>query len=469
LARSRIGSWCRRAPFIFAALALLLAACNPFRPAPRTPQSGLLPETYSIGDGLEMPQARWWEDFREPELNALVAAGLDANLTLSQAWARLDQARAVAVQAGAARYPDLTGFGEAGRSYRHSGGTSLLRDGNADYTLGLMSRYEIDLWGKVASGREAAVLQSAAAREELQAAAVTVAAEVTRLWAGVISERMQLRLLEQQLEGNRIYLELVELRFRMALGTALDVFQQRQVVERVQAEIPLVEERRQLLLHQLALLLGLPPQKAPDINRSTLPSPSALPAAGLPADLLELRPDVKAAQLRLEAADWQVAAARADRLPSINLSADLRLSAESADQLWDSWFLNLAAGLTAPLLDGRRRAAEVERTRAVVEENLSRYRETVLTAVKEVEDALVTEDSLRRHITAIERELQAGRSALEEAIERYRKGLNDYLPVLTQLVLVQGLERDLVRRSAELLTARIGLYRALGGRWIETM
>jgi outer membrane protein TolC len=122
-----------------------------------------------------------------------------------------------------------------------------------------------------------------------------------------------------------------------------------------------------------------------------------------------------------------------------------------------------------PIIDGQRRAAEVDRTRAVADENLAIYRDTVLTAIKEVEDALISESKQQEHIEGLQQVIATARRALAEAGLRYRKGLNDYLPVLTQLLTVQGLERDLIRRQASLLFARVSLYRALGGTWTENL
>jgi outer membrane protein TolC len=264
-------------------------------------------------------------------------------------------------------------------------------------------------------------------------------------------------------------LELVELRFRNAMVSALDVYQQKQVLENVKAEIPLVEEREQLLLNELAVLLGKPAMTALNISRNEFPDLAPLPPTGLPADLLAVRPDIRAAGLDLQAADWQVAAARANRLPAISLTARARYGEGDLDVLFDNWLLSLAASLTAPILDGGRRAAEVDRTRAVVDERLAIYRNTVLEAVKEVEDALVSEAKQRKHIEGLYEVKAAASQALEEAGMRYRNGLNDYLPVLTQLLTVQGLERDLIRREAELIGTRIQLYRALGGTWTEDL
>ena len=333
--------------------------------------------------------------------------------------------------------------------------------------MGLTSSYEIDLWGRIRSEHEAARLEATASGEDVRAAAITVAAEVAERWIGVISQRMQKRLLLRQLQTNQTYLDLVELRFRKAMLSALDVYQQRQVVSGVKAQIPLVEAQEKMLLYELALLLGKPPGSPMTISRRELPELKEIPAPGIPADLLANRPDIRAAGLRLRAADWQVAAARANRLPSLTLTANTMVGPAKVDLVFDNWLLSLASNLVAPILDGNRRAAEVDRTEAVVDERLWAYREKVLTGIKEVEDVLVLEEKQRAHIRALETQIQNAERALDEAREQYRKGIADYLPVLTQLLSVQRLERDLIEKRAQLLLDRVGLYRALGGTWIQ--
>ncbi|MEJ2158694.1 MAG: TolC family protein [Desulfobacteraceae bacterium] len=171
----------------------------------------------------------------------------------------------------------------------------------------------------------------------------------------------------------------------------------------------------------------------------------------------------------MEGSDWDAAAARADRLPALRLTAGAAYQADELNLLFDNWLINLAANISAPLVDGRRRKAEVDRRMAVVEENLAAYRQTVLTAIREVEDALVGEEKLQAHLKGLSEQLSAAQNALNEARSRYRNGLSDYLPVLTQLLTVQNLERTIIQRKAELLVSRVDLYRALGGTWMESL
>jgi multidrug efflux system outer membrane protein len=445
---------------------VFFAGCQPFKPKTRSLDHEV-PSQFSLYSGDVDSDLRWWESFQDPELNRLVESALAGNFSIQAAWARLRQAQALAVQAGAARFPDLTGNADylKGRQRSEIGGETSFEDAS----VGLVSRYEIDLWGRVRAQHRSVLLQAEASRQDLNAAAVTIAAEVARRWIGILSQRMQNALLQEQLRINRMLLELVELRFRNALVSALDVFQQKQLVENVQAEIPLVEQEEQLLMHQLAVLLGKPPRADLQIGRIQLPELTPLPPDGLPADMLSARPDVIAAGLRLQAADWQIAEARANRLPALSLTARARYGEGDLEAIFDNWLLSLAANLTLPIVDGGRRRAEVDRTRAVADENLAAYRDAVFSAVKEVEDALLQETKQTQHIERLRQAADTARRALEEAGVRYRKGLNDYLPVLTQLLSVQNLERDLIRKQANLLTARVGLFRALGGNWPSEM
>jgi NodT family efflux transporter outer membrane factor (OMF) lipoprotein len=444
---------------------MLLAACSPFQLAARTDAPGELPDAYALYSAEARSPLPWWDAMDSPELNRLVDAALADNFSLSEAWYRLQQARAAAVQAGAGLYPELDAFGSAETNRSDSAGRSGGSVGSQNYELGLTASYEIDLWGRVKSQREAALLDVKATEADLHAAAVSLAAEVASRWVQILSQRLQKQLLEEQLASNSTFLELIELRFRKAMVSALDVYQQKQVVENVRAKIPLVEAETQLLMHELAVLLGRPPRSELELNQNQMPTIGQLPSLGLPADLLAARPDVRAAGMRLRAADWQLAEARANRLPALRIGAGAQYGPEELDLLFDTWLLRLAANLTAPIFDAGRRAAEVDRIQAAVDENLWAYRRVVLTAVKEVEDALARETRQREHIEALKAVMTAARSGLREAIDRYRNGLSDYLPVLTQLLTVQDLEQNMIAQNEQLILYRIGLYRALGGQW----
>jgi len=457
--------------FICAMFAVsFLLSCSPFTVPDRSTSPEVLPAAFSLGDAVTASAQRWWFAFESPQLNTLIEEALAENLSLRSQWARLERTQALAVKAGSNLMPSISGEASASSTRTHgeradNGGSSE----NQNYSLGLFASYELDLWGRVRAEVKSADLEANASREDLNAAAMTIAGEVARRWIGILARQQEIQLLRKQLANNQIYLELVELRFQKSLASALDVMQQKQLVERVQALIPLSEMEEQLLRNELAVLTGRLPNELPDISQQPLPVLTTQPVTGIPAQLLDNRPDILAALNRLEAADQDLVVAKADRLPAIRLTGSAVYNSSELDRIFDNWLLNLAASLTAPLIDGGRRQAEVAVTTAAVKEQLALYQQTVLTAVQEVEGALVREDKIRENIQGTEKQLYTAKTALTEARARYVNGLNDYLPVLTQLLSVQNLEMDLIARSEDLLGARVSLYRSIGGTWTNEL
>ncbi len=420
-----------------------------------------LPERFSLyAPNSPAVSARWWESFETPALSALVDEALTSSPTIQQAWARLAQANAVATMAGASRFPSLDVSASAANNRNMDARTST-----ESYSLGLNTSYEMDLWGRIESATEAAALDREATREQLHTVAITLATQTALRWTDIVAQTLQTTLLHQQIESNKTALELVELRFRKSQATALDVYQQRQALAAAEARIPMAQLREELLRNELAVLLGRADVQSLVVHDAKLPRISGIPHMGLPADVLAHRPDVREAGLRLRAADWRVSAARADRLPAIRLTASAEYNSAAFADLFDNWFANVAGSVVGPIFEGGRRKVEVERTRAVVDERLATYRSTVLNAMKDVEDALVSEQKQRDYIVALDRNLAASRSSHDEALHRYRNGLIDYLPVLVERVGLQTLERDRVAAQRDLLRHRINLYGALGGAW----
>jgi outer membrane protein, multidrug efflux system len=446
-----------------------LFACKHFRPEPFPSLTRLIPENFSTFTSDPEPGLKWWETFEDPELNGLIEDAFSDNLNLHALWARIQQARALSVIVGADLYPDL--FATAGtlHSRRQTENGSFPSNTTRDYSLDLSSTYELDIWGKNIAGKQAAVQIAEAGEQDFGAAAVILAAEITERWLQIISQSMQLRLLNDQLQNNETILELIKLRFRQAMVSVLDIYQQQQVIDNIRAQVPLVEARKRRLNNELSILLGKAPQGSLEILRTDLPELAPMPPFGIPADLLENRPDIRAAQFRLKSAGWNLAAAKANRLPNIFFSARGGFSSRHLDLLLDNWLLSLASTLTAPIFDGNLRAAEVERSKAFEDENLAIYRQTVLTAIREVEDALVTESTQMEHIERLKQVIDTARKALDQASIRYRHGLNDYLPVLTQILTVQDLERNFIDQQTILLVNRVDLFRALGATWTSEL
>ena len=455
-------------PTIVLTAAVFTSSCAHFKPDREWRDEASLPDTFSLYEASRRGTDLWWQHLGSPELDVLVNEALTQGFTIQEADARLRQAMAQARRDRAALVPNVNGVADASATRRElseQGGDGTIEA----YGIGLaLASYEVDLWGRVRSLASASGLQAEASREDFNTAAITLSAQVTEAWVRLISERMTQRLLREQTEINATVLELLRLRFRNSMSSALAIYQQEQVLRESEAALPLSEAREAALKNQLAILLGRPAGSAPLVATLDLPALPPQPPVGVPADLLANRPDIRSSGLRLQSADYQLAAARADRLPALRISAGARYEAGTLELLFDNWALNLAGNLTAPLIDGGRRRAEVDRSVAVTDERLVAYRRTVANAFREVEDALVNETKQAEHIAGLTAQLSAATSALDEAQSRYRNGLSDYLPVLTQILAVQRIERALIGQRVQLGLYRIALCRALGGTWADS-
>jgi len=444
---------------LLAALAAL-PSCAP--QAVRVESPAEVPDAFSATGEAATPE-QWWTTLDDAVLNRLVAAALRDNFSIRQAWDRLDQARALAEQAGAPLLPALDGTAGVSRTAVET--RPLPRAYTTEVALGLATSYEVDLWGRVRSTADAARLDAYATAGDLQAAAITLSAQIAAVWYQLVEAHGQLLLLDDQIATNEKYLELIQVRFGQGLVLASDVLQQKELVEQTRGERVLVESAIGVLQHQLAVLLGRPPGGLDAEAPKILPSLPPLPQTGLPATLVRRRPDVQAAELRVQAADRRVAAAVADQFPRLSLTVTAETSAERVRDLFDNWMANVAANIVAPLFDAGRRGAEVQRTRAVVSERLNAYGETVLISFQEVEDALVQEAKQARYVESLRQQLDLSREATNRVRDIYSTTGQDFLRYLTTLLGYQRLQRTYLAAQHNLVLFRIDLYRALAGGW----
>ena len=219
----------------------------------------------------------------------------------------------------------------------------------------------------------------------------------------------------------------------------------------------------------LALLTGKSSLETDELNQSVFPQLQPVPVVGIPADLLAQRPDIRSAGIRLKSSEWEVSAAKADRLPALKLTASNTNSGDEVGSIFDNWLLNLAANLTGPIFDGFRREAEVARVKAIVDERLAAYRKTVLTAVAEVEDALTEEDQYTRTVTSLENQIRLSEETMREARRRYINGSTDFVNVLKEELNYLQLQQDIIKAREQMIAARIHLHKALGGTWLDKL
>ena len=428
-----------------------------------------IPEVYGAAQAqTAQPQgnAKWWLTFNDPQLNALMDKAFEHNLDLAQYVARLRQALALSRQRQADRLPSINLEGSAGRSQQVTVAGEAV--GNR-YGYSLAAGYEVDLWRKVSSRARARSLEAGATRQDLHALYLTLSAQVADNYFILVEQRARLRLIDQTIAARSENLELAELRYREGMVSALDLYQARQNLANARSQRPDVEATLATTAHALAVLTGGYPTQTIGGPLDELPDlPDAFPL-GLPSELLRQRPDIQAAMLRLEAGDYDIAVAVADRFPSINLVADYGYTKTDAGSVLSGTVWDLVANLTMPLVDFNRRKAEVERTEAVYAERLAAYQHTVLAAFQEVEDALVANRQSKQAIARISAEVLAAEDALRLSKAEYTDGLSTYLPVLTAQTTHFDSQTRLLTARRRLISARISLARALGGHWMTDM
>lgn len=406
----------------------------------------------------------WWTTFPEPTLHNAIEQVLAGNLSLQQAEARIRQAEAAVRQARSGWLPSIDGTIGASRQ-RTAAPPPINSQTNNSYQASVSAAYEVDLWGRVRAGRDAAQAERAALANDQQAIGMTLAATTAEAWLNIVYQRARFDLLAQQIETQQQLIEIVRTRTVVGAATALDVEQQRQQLESLEGEQTLARAQEAAATIQLRALRGeAPSPEALDTPRA-LPALPALPALGVPADILLDRPDVHAAMMRASAADARVTQAVAARLPSLRLAGSVSLQSFELSELFSDVFWSIAASITGPIFDGGRRAAEVRANEAALDERLLAWADAVVVALGEVEQARALEAAQTRYLNDLAAQTETARRTLELAASQYRRGVADYLRVMTAIATLQQLEQATLAATRQQLVYRIQLHRALGGAW----
>ena len=467
-----------RGAILILLVSMLAVGCN-YTKETDPPPPVEVPDTYTEGAEVPPPpapkaepvrDARWWRYMGDPTLTALIEEALRRNQSVKAGWARVRQARFIANQVRAARMPQigLAGDYSIGRSIQPFG---EVRSQGAAGSLPVS--YEVDLFARRAREHQGAKLDAQAARLDQEALAIAVSAEVAEAWFDSVNARVEVAVVTEQLDTDLKFLELVELRYREGLNSAVDVHQQRQRVASQRALLAMADAQTELTDQRLSVLLGEAPGREFPLEDKVLPDIGPTPEIEVPATLLQARPDIQAIQKRVEAEDRRLSAAIGARLPQVVLDFNPSytwLTAEIGDnpeQSGHGWTWNAGAHFSVPVFDGLRGWSAIKTQRAVTDQLLEQYAETILTALLEVESSLTLERQERLRIQYLEDEFRLANITLEATRDRYRAGLSDFLPVLTALATRQRSELQLVSSRRQLVSYRVQLYRALGGAWPE--
>ena len=406
--------------------------------------------------------AEWWKTLEDPELNSLIDRAIAANLDLRTAQAQLRRARAERNIAQANRSPSVGVGGSATRS-----GTT--EDASSLYSASLDATWELDVFGGLARGVEAAEADLQAAEEVRRDVLVTVLAEVALNYADLRTLQRRRTIAQDNLESQQRYLSILMAQKQEGAATQLEVNRAEANVATTRSAIPSLEQQLSETKNRLAVLIGRNPG---ELNAeleavSKLAVPQARVAVGVPAQVLRRRPDVRAAERRLAAETARVGVAVADLYPKFALKGSIGLESLSLESLFKTASGVFGFGPSAQwnAYDGGRTRERIEVQSALQEEALIDYDRAILTALEDVQNAVTafTQEQLRNHSLEVAAKSEANAAKLATA--RYDAGVTDFLSVLDAQRSRLGAEDELARSNGAILSNLIRIYKALGGGW----
>lgn len=407
----------------------------------------------------EAINADWWKNFGSAELDGLMDRALEQNNDLRAAIARVNQARAAMKIAGASAYPSIDASGSA-RETRSVPGSW----GNAG-NIGLDISYEVDLFGRNKAGRKAAKAGFKASEYDHDALALVVMGDVAQGYFRTVNLRERANIAQNNLNNSRNVLKLVQARFDAGASSALDLSRQKAEMATTEAALAALQAQASQAENALSVLLGVPPQ---DLNLKTkalsaLKQPSV--PVSQPAKVIEQRPDIRAAEQTLIAANADIGAARAAFYPTFNIGTSAAASFAALSNPV-ARTLEIAASMIAPIFKGGELEGGVERATARQVELAEGYRKTVLVALQEAEDALSAAKAAKSRERSFATAMAEARKTYNLSRELYDAGSVDYQTLLDSQRTLLSAEDSHSAVRLELLGAQVNLYKALGGGWV---
>ena len=406
----------------------------------------------------------WWKLFNDPVLYLFVTMALENNKDLQIAASRVEEARASLGFTRADQFPQINIQGGAGTG--NFGGSSRSDQTSSSYYISPALNWEIDFWGKFRRATEAARAQLMASEYALRTVQISLISEVVGTYYLLLDYHLRLEISKSTLKSRENSLDIIQKRFDRGIIPELDVNQAQIQKEIAASAIPLYERSVARTENALSILLGkLPGSIKTGEGLTNQGVPPVIPV-DLPSSLLERRPDVIEAMYILKAQTAAIGVAEAYRLPSITLTGLLGLASTQLSSITsEGGIWSVQGGLFGPIFDFYKNIRRVQIEEAKTKQALSFYENTVLTAFREVEDALVDISTYKEQIASVSRKEKAAKNANRLAKLRYDKGVSSYLEVLETERALFSAELELSELRQQYLNSYVGLYKALGGGW----
>jgi NodT family efflux transporter outer membrane factor (OMF) lipoprotein len=460
------------------AFALLAAGCSvgPNYKRPQVPVPGQWTVEAARGTSAKpVEKDAWWTSFQDAELNSLVERAAGQNLDLKVALERVREARAARGISKSGFFPSVDAGVSGSRNRQRviaagaPGAVKIVPVEFNNFQGDLAASWELDVFGGIRRGVQAASSDVAAAEENRRDVLVILQGDVGRVYAQLRGFQRRLEIANKNIKTQQDTLDLTRARAKAGLATDLDVSRASAQLESTRAVVPTLVSGIDVSIHRLSVLLG----EEPGALRSELENASAIPTAepdvgvGLPSDLLKRRPDIRRSEAQLAAATARVGEAKADLFPHFVLTGT---AGRQATQLHDLTlgagnFFSAGPGITLPLFTGGRIRSNIALQNSRQRQALISYQSSVLHALEEVENALVDYSEEQERRDRLNQAAQQSQLAVDLATEQYKAGLTDFLSVLDAERELYADEDQAVQSETSVTTDVIALYRALGGGW----
>lgn len=445
----------RAFPPALAALALAACASGPdydlSAPIPARDSYAALPEAFAPADD------DWIAAFDDAQLVALVDLALQRNPSVEAARAGLAAARAQARIANAGRLPTLDA------SLRASESDGGVQSGSS-FSLGVEAGWQADVWGRLSDQARAGYLNAEAAQADWNGARLSIAAATARAWYSLAESALQTELSLRDVDTRERQLNIVERRFQRGVSRSSDVRTARSALASSRAALASRERAEAAAARRLEILIAEYPANAM-AAAGALPELGALPNPGTPEGLLTRRPDIVAAEARLEAAGFSADAARKALYPGLSLSASLSDSGRNLEDVldFDDLVSQVAASILAPVFRGGQLRAQRDQAQAQARQQAARYVDTVLTALREAEDAIDADMFLDQRVVALAEAVTEGEAALELVERQYASGVATIFELIDAQTRLINADSQLIAARAARVDNRIGLHLAVAG------
>jgi multidrug efflux system outer membrane protein len=411
---------------------------------------------------------QWWTEFNDANLTSLIERAMKANLDLRQAEERIRQSRAAGGVASAGFWPTANVTGSAARN-RVAGANGIGLKSNL-FKTGLDAAWELDIFGGTRRNIEAAEADVKASIEDRRDVLVTLAAELANNYVQLRGFQQEIIIANNNLKAQQQSAEVVRKRYEGGFVSALDVSNAEAQVATTMSQIPLLETSAQQMIYNIAVLLGQEPASLLEelSPASSIPlTPPEVPA-GLPSEILRRRPDIRRAEAQVHAATARIGVATADLFPKFNLAGSISMSApKPGDLSWSRRSWSFGPSASWEIFNAGSVSYNIEAQKALQQQAVLAYKKTVLTAIQDVENALIAYANEQAHHKALIDAVAANRKAVELSTQLYVEGQTDFLGVLDAQRSLYNSEDALVQSTRNLSTDLISLYKALGGGWSD--